>query len=229
MQNEVESASGGEEKYEITYLCEEDKTVDVKKTLEENQAKIEKETDLGIRGLAYAIGKVTRARYFAIKFELEPSELIKIEKTLRLNKEIVRYLIVKNPPEAPIKTIKAPIPPPVENVKTAAETKEAEIKVEKSQLQPEAGLPLAEKSKTVEKKPEVKVEKSQPLVEKTEIIEEKPAKKIKKAEKKVIPRPQPKADLPLAEKADSPMAKKIKPVKISKDKLDEKLKELTLD
>jgi ribosomal protein S6 len=201
------------EKYEITYLCEEGKTVDVKKTLEENQVKIEKETDLGLRGLAYPIGKVTKARYLAIRFELEPSELINIDNALRLNKEIVRYLIVKNPPEAPIKTVKAPenkveAPKPLPAAVPPTEKVEVEKKIEEPETKKAAAEPTKEVRKTQEKL-EVKTEEPQPLAGKTEVIEEKPAKKIKKVEKK--------------------LPSKEKPVKISQEKLDEKLKELTLE
>ena len=192
------------EKYEITYLCEEGKVVDIKKTLEENQARIEKETDLGVRQLAYPIVKVVRAKYFAIKFELDKANLAKIEKTLRLNKEIVRYLIVKNPPEAPVRTIKpSGKVPEIEKPRVEVETKVKEAEV-----------------KTIPVKPVKTIEKI-----------DKPLEIVKEEE----PKPQPKTDTVLTKepvedkKAEKKIKIKAKPVKIAKDELDEKLKELTLD
>lgn len=220
MQNEVKAASGGEEKYEITYLCEEGKSVkEAAKVLETAGAKISKETDLGIKKLAYPINKMTTAHYGAILFEIQKTELAKLEKALKLNKTIVRYLIVKE--------LRTPKP------KKAKEKVTGEVKIAPKVISEKP----AEKTEKVEEKtevPEIVENKVEPEVKAVEepVLKKIEEKKIEKVEKepevvKEKPQPQPKVNLPVAEKKT--IRKKPIKAEFAKEELDKKLEELTLD
>ena len=243
MQNEVESAFGGD-KYEITYLCDESNSIkDAVKVLEDNGAKISKETDLGIKKLAYPINKMTTAHYGVVLFEIEKTDLPRLEKALKLNKTVVRYLIVKE--------LRTPIPKPV---KEKAVEEEKPAKVAEKTVEPEK---VKEKIKT----PETVVEKVEPpmvspstplgtgatespVVSEVEpetkpaeeVVEEKPEEKpqtktdmaLKAEVKKEVPevaktktQPQP--------KAEKSTRKKPAKAEFIKEELDKKLEELTLD
>ncbi len=54
-----------------------------------------KEDLWGQRSLAYPIQKQDKAFYAHFEFELEPSKTPAIDKKLKLNEDIVRYLLVK--------------------------------------------------------------------------------------------------------------------------------------
>lgn len=65
---------------------------DVKK----NFSNILKEDIWGVRGLAYPIKHNDKAFYAHFDFEAEPEKIISIDRSLRLNEDVLRYLIVKN-------------------------------------------------------------------------------------------------------------------------------------
>jgi small subunit ribosomal protein S6 len=54
-----------------------------------------KEDIWGVRSLAYEIKHSNKAFYAHFEFEAEPNSVITLDKNIRLNEDIVRYLIVK--------------------------------------------------------------------------------------------------------------------------------------
>lgn len=65
----------------------------VKNILEKNNAKNLEELSFNQRQLAYRISKENNAYYGYVDFEIDPQKLPKIEQDLKLEKEILRYLI----------------------------------------------------------------------------------------------------------------------------------------
>jgi len=62
--------------------------------LKNSQAVIQSEEDLGGRELAYEIDRETRGHYRLFNIELEQSELPKLEDGLKLQKGLLRHLLV---------------------------------------------------------------------------------------------------------------------------------------
>ena len=91
--------------YELTYLISDDVqeseitkiTGKIGGIIAESKGKVLKEESWGRRKLAYPIKKLLFATYITINFELEPENLRNIERDLRHESSIVRYLLtVKN-------------------------------------------------------------------------------------------------------------------------------------
>ncbi len=90
------------QKYELAVLYHPDLEVDldkgeqrVKKIIEDNKGKIVDTDNWGKKKLAYPIDKLESAVYVFYTVELEPTSLAKIESTLNITDEVIRYLIVK--------------------------------------------------------------------------------------------------------------------------------------
>lgn len=93
------------ESYELAMIIEPDEKVagevieKTKEVLKENSADIKGEEDWKIRQLAYPIyknrKKFTQGYYYFIKFITEKSNVEKIHEKLRLNEQIIRFLILK--------------------------------------------------------------------------------------------------------------------------------------
>lgn len=66
----------------------------VKAILQDAEATIKSEEDMGDRELAYEIAKETRGRYRLFNVELNQEKLPGIESALKLRTEILRYLFV---------------------------------------------------------------------------------------------------------------------------------------
>ncbi|KGM42669.1 hypothetical protein JY97_12355 [Alkalispirochaeta odontotermitis] len=66
----------------------------VQSILKNFQAEIQSEEDLGVRELAYEIGKETRGCYRLFNIELERNKLPKLEDALKLQKGLLRHLFV---------------------------------------------------------------------------------------------------------------------------------------
>ncbi len=88
--------------YEIAVLYDPGLEVDLtksedrfKKIITDNKGKIKDTDNWGKRKLAYPIAKNEHAIYVFYTVELEPASLGKIESTLNITNEIIRYLIVK--------------------------------------------------------------------------------------------------------------------------------------
>jgi small subunit ribosomal protein S6 len=89
-------------KYELAVLYHPDLEVDldkgeqrVKKIIEDNKGKIVETDNWGKKKLAYPINKLESAVYVFYTVELVPTSLQKIESTLNITDEVLRYLIVK--------------------------------------------------------------------------------------------------------------------------------------
>lgn len=89
-------------KYELAVLYHPDLEVDldkgeqrVKKIITDNKGKIISSDNWGKRKLAYPINKLSSAVYVFYTVELEPTSLAKLEATLNITDEVIRYLVVK--------------------------------------------------------------------------------------------------------------------------------------
>lgn len=90
--------------YELTLIIEPDLAEKeqkrllekVKEWLEKGKAKIEKEEIWGKKKLAYPINKKEEGIYVFYLLKLEISSLAELEKKLKLEEKILRYLIIKN-------------------------------------------------------------------------------------------------------------------------------------
>lgn len=67
----------------------------VKEILTKNGAEIASIVPMGTRKLAYSIKKYERGTYFVIYFKAPPSFIKELERVLRINEDIIRFLIVK--------------------------------------------------------------------------------------------------------------------------------------
>jgi len=61
--------------------------------------KLDKEDLWGVRELAYPISKQNRAFYAHFEFQSEPNTISQLDKNLKLNEDVIRYLIVRNDPK----------------------------------------------------------------------------------------------------------------------------------
>lgn len=84
---------------EITESCE--------KIIKDAQGKILKTENWGLRTLAYRIQKNRKGHYVLIETDTPAPALIEMERTLRLNENILRYMSVKleEPTKSPSKII----------------------------------------------------------------------------------------------------------------------------
>lgn len=100
-------------KYELLYIISsqyaEDElspiTEKVKKMLEKYGAKIAKGENLGKKKLAYPIKKFFQGYYMLNEFELEGKNVDILNTQLKLSDEILRHIIVKNPPKMEIRPL----------------------------------------------------------------------------------------------------------------------------
>lgn len=66
-----------------------------------------KEDLWGVRTLAYEIKHMDKAFYVNFEFESEPQAIITLDKNIRLNEDIIRYLLIKNKVTKQIKAKKS--------------------------------------------------------------------------------------------------------------------------
>ena len=88
-----------EKSYELTVifpltLKEKEKAREELKKEQEKVAKIEKETDWGEKKLAYPIKKNERGHFYFYELRTSPEKIKTLEGWLKLNENILRYLIV---------------------------------------------------------------------------------------------------------------------------------------
>jgi small subunit ribosomal protein S6 len=88
-------------KYEIAVVLHPDLEIDLESTLEKieaiftkNGGKITKKDNWGKRKLAYKINKQDWGLYVFYQVETGPEQINKINQTLRITTEVMRYLIV---------------------------------------------------------------------------------------------------------------------------------------
>jgi small subunit ribosomal protein S6 len=58
-------------------------------------AVVEKTDELGDRDLAYEINGIRRARYVLFTVKIDPAKIAALDKTFKLNTNLVRYLFVR--------------------------------------------------------------------------------------------------------------------------------------
>lgn len=78
----------------------------VKKILEEVGGKIEKEEEWGKKDLAYRVNRQNEGFFVYWEVNLEPARIANFEPKLRLEPEILRYLLVKSEEQPKIKEVK---------------------------------------------------------------------------------------------------------------------------
>lgn len=87
------------QKYLLTVLIKEDLKESERKELLDSITKkfgsLVKEDLWGLRSLAYPVKKQQKAFYAHYEFEAEPSTIPSLDKSLKLNEDILRYLLVK--------------------------------------------------------------------------------------------------------------------------------------
>ena len=79
-------------------LTDEEKSSQVdflKDLLAKNEALIEVIEDKGTRNLAYEIQKHKRGHYYVIYFKAPPKSIAEIERIIRFNEEIIKFMTVK--------------------------------------------------------------------------------------------------------------------------------------
>lgn len=159
--------------YEITFLTDEEGSADpILELLEKVQANVINQVDLGVKRLAYTIQKRDSARFFCITFDAERKAIDEIEKQIRHDSNIIRYLIVKAIRKAPAKVQIKPVEQTVEEVIPA--TTEAEVKTETTEK--------SKVKKAVKKTEEAKEEKVVKAKAEKKPAEKKAAKPAKKKE-----------------------------------------------
>lgn len=87
--------------YEVAVVLHPDLEIDlentsakIEKIIEGAKGKIVKRDNWGKRKLAYKINKQDWGIYIFYQVELEPQAVVKIENTLRITEEVMRYLVV---------------------------------------------------------------------------------------------------------------------------------------
>lgn len=69
----------------------------IKKLIGKNEGEISSEENLGRKKLSYPIEKSLKGVFVCLEFNIEPKTIKAIEKELKLEKNIIRYLIIKKP------------------------------------------------------------------------------------------------------------------------------------
>lgn len=150
--------------YEITYISK-DENDSVKKIIESAEGKIIFNKSLGRKKFVYPIKHETAGFYTTIVLELDGQKLSQLDKELRMNQEILRYLTISYQKEFS----------PVQIDKKLKEFKEPKQKgFEKTALPTETKLESKEKVLSQESK-EIKLKKESPekiLEKKTEVGKE---------------------------------------------------------
>ncbi|HLD27978.1 MAG TPA: 30S ribosomal protein S6 [Patescibacteria group bacterium] len=118
----------------------------VKNYLEQNQARLTQTTDWGRRKFAYAIKNLRHGFYFTLEFDLTPKILKELDKGLKLNNNLLRFMIVK-------KRIKTP-----EEIAREQKLKEKRAKFELDQRQAKVKEEAKGQKEKTSAKPKVSLE-----------------------------------------------------------------------
>lgn len=70
-------------------------TADCEKIIKDGNGKVLKTESWGLRTLAYKINKSRKAHYVLIESDTPAPALIEMERTLRLNEDVMRYMSIK--------------------------------------------------------------------------------------------------------------------------------------
>lgn len=152
--------------YELLFIVHPDLESSIDKTLDKVRSYIEKrdgkiiyEENWGKRKLAYEINKTDVGIYILWYFNAPKNKVANIEKDLRINEEVMRFMLL-----------------------VAVEKKEAKPKTKKEETKsvetPKAKAPVAEKKKTVKETKETEKQRMKLVDEKLEALlsEEEPKK-----------------------------------------------------
>lgn len=125
-----------ETKYEITFIVADEKSTGiekVKKEISRCAGKILEETKSDQRNLSYPIKKHSQGFYITFIFDLEKEKLAELEEALKLEPEILRYLLVSAPEKIEAMPVKPPAPKeePLLKEKLAAKIKIVEKPLKK--------------------------------------------------------------------------------------------------
>lgn len=73
------------------------------KLISDNNGKVLKKEQWGLRSLAYKINKSRKGHYTLIEFEAPGQTVIELERVMRINEDVMRYLTIKleEPTEGP--------------------------------------------------------------------------------------------------------------------------------
>jgi len=90
-------------KYELTVILPADLEKEdnekllgkIKKAIGDGKGKIEKADDWGKKDFAYEIKKLKEGNYYYWEFSVEPSQLFDIDRKIKAEEKILRYLLVK--------------------------------------------------------------------------------------------------------------------------------------
>lgn len=67
----------------------------VKETVEKEKGEIVATADVGVRDLAYEMQKSKRGYYYAIFFKSEGQAILEVERTLKFNESIIKFMFAK--------------------------------------------------------------------------------------------------------------------------------------
>lgn len=67
----------------------------MKEVLENNGAQIESVLEMGTRRLAYEVQKFERGTYFVFYFQAPASSIKEVERLIRINEDIIKFMTVK--------------------------------------------------------------------------------------------------------------------------------------
>lgn len=85
--------------YNLTVLIKNDLDEKARQELlgdvQKSFGKLIKEDLWGVRGLSYPIKRQDKAFYALYEFEAEPNVISSLDKKLKLNEDIIRYLLIK--------------------------------------------------------------------------------------------------------------------------------------
>lgn len=192
--------------YEITFITKEEESAKiVKDMLTKIEAKIEFDYPMGRKNFAYPIQKENAGYYYTYFFNTSPEEIEKLNRDLKTERKILRYLIVKNNEnlevikERVIKIKKENKKPrnlekvaykPIEKEMYPEITKKAVKKVEEKITETEEPKKEIEKiakktKKTVSKKTTKKTETETKPTDKTEKVDKETDTKAKNEEERI--------------------------------------------
>lgn len=72
-----------------------DLTKDLSKIITDNGGKVTKTENWGLRTLAYRINKSRKGHYVLIETDTPPAAIAEIERVMRLNEDVMRYMTIK--------------------------------------------------------------------------------------------------------------------------------------
>lgn len=158
--------------YEITFITKEEKNDSLAKTIESLNGKIIQEKPLGRRKFAYPIKKETAGYYNTIIFDFDNQQLSQLNNSLKLNGDLIRYLIVrpeKTPATGelgkPLARVKLPKTLPEKEVKEAVEEIVAPFESEEAKEE----VKKSKKTLAIKEKEAIKVQEKETKTSRTPI------------------------------------------------------------